>query len=145
MQVLDRYAPHAHWLLRFALGAVFLYHGLEKFTNLSAMAGMMGMPVFMLAMVALAETAGGALILVGGFTKDWITRVGAAAVIPVMLGAIAMVHWPRWSFTPSETHPMGGMEFQVTILLIALYFVLTGNGQVTRPADAAGARRVSTV
>jgi putative oxidoreductase len=44
-----------------------------------------------------------------------------------MLGAIAMVHWPRWSFVPSETHPMGGMEFQVVLMLLGLFFALRGN------------------
>ncbi len=47
--------------------------------------------------------------------------------IPVMAGAIALVHWGRWSFVPSETYPMGGMEFQATLLLVALYLVFKGN------------------
>ena len=85
------------------------------------------MPVVVLLLVALAETAGGILILVGGFLSDIVTRVGALLIVPVMLGAIAMVHWPQWSFAPSETHPMGGMEFQVTLTLLALYFVIKGN------------------
>ncbi len=64
----------------------------------------------------------------GRFLYDWMTRLGALILMPMMLGAISLVHWGQWSFAPSETHPMGGMEFQVTLLLIALYFVLRGNG-----------------
>lgn len=128
MNTLNRLAPHAHWLLRIALASVFLFHGLTKFPQLQGMAEMMGMPVFMIALVALAETAGGALILVGGFGPDWATRLGGLLMAPVMIGAIAMVHWGQWSFAPSETHPMGGMEFQFTMLMIALYFVIVGNG-----------------
>ena len=54
------------------------------------------------------------------------TRLAGLAAAPVMMGAIAMVHWPQWSFAPSESHPMGGMEFQVTMLCIAIYFMVTG-------------------
>jgi hypothetical protein len=39
-----------------------------------------------------------------------------------------MVHWGRWNFTPAEGFPMGGMEFQVVLLLAAFYFLVMGNG-----------------
>lgn len=129
MKALDSLSPYAHWLVRIALAAVFIYHGLDKFTQLNGLAQMMGLPVAVMGAVALAETAGGILVLAGGFIGDWATRLGGLLIIPVMLGAIAMVHWPRWPFTPSETHPMGGMEFQVTLLLVAAFFVIYGNGR----------------
>ena len=82
-------------------------------------------------LVALAETGGGLLVLVGGFRRDRIsdlaTRVGAALNIPVIIGAITIVHWGRWNFVPSETHPMGGFEFQAVLLLLMIYLVVTGN------------------
>lgn len=124
---LDSLAQHAHWAPRIALASVFLFHGLTKFPALSGMAEMMGLPVAVFALVALAETAGGALILLGTFTRDIVTRLGGLLIIPPMLGAIGMVHWGRWSFTPAEGFPMGGMEFQVTLLLVAVFFVLRGN------------------
>ena len=49
--------------------------------------------------------------------------------LPVLLGAIALVHWGRWNFVPTADHPMGGMQFQVTLILVALYLVVTGNQQ----------------
>ena len=56
------------------------------------------------------------------------TRIGALMVIPVLLGAIFMVHWGQWNnFVQTESHPMGGMEFQVTLLLVALYLLVKGN------------------
>jgi putative oxidoreductase len=64
--------------------------------------------------------------------RDWMTRLAALATIPVLVGAIVMVHWGQWSFVASETHPMGGMEFQVVLLLMALYFVIRGNGAQSR-------------
>ena len=126
-------APHAHWLLRAALASVFLYHGLQKFfvMGIEGFAGMMGLPLVVAALVALAEVLGGAGILAGATVRgrlgDLATRLSGLAIAPVLIGAIAMVHWGRWSFAPSETHPMGGMEFQVVLLLIGLYFVIRGN------------------
>jgi putative oxidoreductase len=124
---LDSLKPHAHWLLRLTLASVFIFHGLGKAGNLEGMAQMMGMPVAALAMVTFAELAGGIGIIVGAFKSDLITRLSGLAIAPVMLGAIFMVHWGRWSFTPAEGFPMGGMEFQVVLLLIAVYFLIVGN------------------
>ena len=88
---------------------------------------MMNLPYLVAFLVAAAELAGGVLILAGGIIRDWVTRLGGALLIPVMLGAITLVHWGQWSFVPSQGYPMGGSEFQVTLLLISLYFFLKGN------------------
>ena len=117
----------AHWALRIALASVFIFHGADKFGSLDGFAQMMNLPYAIALLVATAELAGGILILAGGISRDWITRLGGALLIPVMLGAITMVHWGQWSFVPSQSYPMGGSEFQVTLLLISLYFVLKGN------------------
>lgn len=122
-------APHAHWLLRLALTSVFLYHGLPKFQDLAGFAEMVNIPVWMATLVALGEVGGSILLLLGGFGKDWMTRLGALAQIPVMVGAIIMVHWPQWGFMPTESHPFGGMEFQTVLLAIQVYFLLVGNGK----------------
>lgn len=127
MERLNSFTPYAHWLLRIALASVFLFHGLGKFMNLAGTAQMMQNSMFMAVLAAVLETGGGALILAGGFGNDLLTRLGGLLIAPVMLGAIAMVHWGQWSFAPSDTHPMGGMEFQFTLLIIALYFLLVGN------------------
>jgi putative oxidoreductase len=122
---------NAHWLLRIALASVFIYHGVLKFVNLEGFAQMLPISYLQVVLVALAETGGGLLVLVAGFRSDQIsdlaTRVGAAMNIPVMIGAITMVHWGRWNFLPSETHPIGGIEFQTVLLLLMLYLVFTGN------------------
>jgi putative oxidoreductase len=127
MAILDKLAPHAHWALRLALLSVFLYHGLSKWGDLGGFAEMAGQPVAMAALVALLETVGAILVFIGGFLRDWMTRVGALLLMPVMLGAIAMVHWGQWHFMATDTHPMGGMQFQVTLLLIMIYLFIKGN------------------
>lgn len=130
MNALDRFAPHAHWLLRFSLAAVFLYHGLTKFPALGMLSEMMGMPVFMIAMLALAETAIGILILVGGVGPSWATRTAGLITAIDMIGAIVLVHWPHgWNSVNMGMGNEGrGMEFQVTLLTIGLYFLVVGNG-----------------
>ena len=124
---LNKLEIHAHWGPRAALASVFLYHGSTKFPVAQGMADMMGMPVGMVYMLATMEVVGALLVLLGGFGPDWATRLGALTLTPVMLGAIFMMHWGQWSFVASESHPMGGMEFQVTLLLIMLYLLIRGN------------------
>jgi putative oxidoreductase len=127
LQIVEGLAPHAHWLLRLGLASVFLFHGLGKLPTLEAFSQMMGLPVGVTLLVALSEVATGVLVIAGGFARDWMTRLGAALAVPVLIGAIALVHFPRWSFVPTEQFPMGGMEFQVVLLFIALYLALRGN------------------
>ena len=122
-------APHAHWLLRIALGSVFLYHGLTKFPALGGLAEMMGMPVFMVGLLATIETVGAVFVLLGGTGWDWMTRLGGLLIAPVMLGAIFMVHLQHgWNSVNMGSGNMGrGMEFQFVLLMMALFFLLVGN------------------
>ena len=134
---------NAHWLLRIALASVFVYHGLLKFSNLEGFAQMLPISYTEVVLVALAETVGGLLVLLGGFRDDVIsdlaTRIGAALNIPVMIGAISIVHWGQWNFVPSETHPMGGFQFQAVLLLVMLFLVVTGNRGLAGTQSAAAA------
>ncbi len=125
---LDSLKPHAHWLLRIGLAGVFLFHGIGKVMDVGAFSQMMGLSTSVAAFVTFAELAGGVGIIVGAFTSDLITRLAGLAMAPIVLGAIFMVHWGRWNFTPAEGFPMGGMEFQVVLLLAAFYFLVMGNG-----------------
>jgi len=122
---------NAHWFLRIALASVFIFHGVLKFLNLEGFAQMLPISYLEVVLVASAETAGGLLVLLGGFRGDALsdvaTRVGAALNLPVMIGAIAMIHWGQWNFVPSASHPMGGFEFQAVLVLIMLYVAITGN------------------
>ncbi|SMF34147.1 putative oxidoreductase [Alteromonadaceae bacterium Bs31] len=124
-------ARHAHWLLRIALVSVFLYHGSLKFMNLGGFAEMLSLSLTQTFFVALAQVSGSVLIVLGGLGRsvlfDIATRLGAALNIPVMIGAIVLVHWGRWNFVPTESHPLGGMEFQAVLALIMMYLVSVGN------------------
>ncbi|MCP1676978.1 putative oxidoreductase [Natronocella acetinitrilica] len=126
---LDRFGLHTHWLLRFLLASVFTYMGIDKFMGggIAEFAGVVDLPVFVATMVALAEIGAGVFVVIGAFTSGWVTRLGAAMAVPVMLGAIVMAHWGQWHFMPTVTHPMGGMMFQVSLLLVAIYVLARGN------------------
>jgi putative oxidoreductase len=130
MKLQDRFTANAHWLLRIGVVSVFLYHGILKFSNLEGFATMLPISYTEVVFVALANV-GSVLVILGGFRNDVLsdlaTRIGAALNIPVMVGAIALVHWGRWNFVPTQTHPMGGMEFQVIMALLMLYLMITGN------------------
>ena len=126
----------AHWLIRIPFSAVFLYHGMGKIIMPAMTAEMLQLPVALVIVVAIAEVLAGLGAIIGGVPKckkgDLVTRLSGLAAAPVLLGAIAMVHWPKWSFVASDSHPMGGMEFQVVLLGIALCFLVTGNSSVQK-------------
>lgn len=120
-------ATHAHWALRVALASVFIYHGVGKLAGIEQFAQMMNLSYAVALLVALAEFGGGVLVLLGGFTRSWVTRLGAGFFVPVLIGAIMMVHWGQWNFVANEAYPMGGSEFQATLLLISIYLLIKGN------------------
>ena len=139
MRLPEQITSNAHWLLRIAIVGVFLFHGLLKFANLEGFAAMLPISYTEVVLVALAETGGALLLILGGFGAgrffDITTRIGALLNVPVMVGAIVIVHWGQWNFVPSQTHPMGGIEFQVVLTLIMLYIAITGN-QGLRTSEA---------
>ena len=128
----------ALWPIRLTMAGIFIFHGVGKLM-MPAMAAMMGLSEPIWYVVGLAEIAGGAGFLIGGAlsgaTGTLITRLAGLAIIPVMLGAIFMVHWGQWAFMPSETHPAGGMEFQVLILAVSIYALITGFSQSTASSE----------
>lgn len=129
--VLKPLEPLSGWFIRLPFAGVFLYHGLSKFMGgIEGFAGMlsdmgaMAMPVAI--MVAAAEVLAGVGAIVGGLSKghmgDAVTRLAGLAALPVMLGAIFMVHLPNgWNVME------GGMEFQVLLAGVAIYFMLKGS------------------
>lgn len=121
MKILDGYGKYAHWVLRVAIAAVFVYHGIDKLLHSADISAMMGMASGMIIMLGLVELSAGVLAILGAFMQDWMTRVSGLIIIPIMLGAIALVHWPNWSFMNN------GMEFQFTLIMIGIYFAIRGN------------------
>ncbi len=123
MDALNKLQPIAHWLVRLSFAATFIYHGIPKLIMAGDVAAMMGMSVAVVVIVGLFEVGSGILVLYGGFGPDWATRIGGLLIVPIMLGAIFMVHIGNgWDFMN------GGAEFQTLLLVVGIYFAAHGNG-----------------
>ena len=119
-----RTAPYAAFVLRLALGTVFVAHALMKllvFTlpGTAAFFVAHGFPGWTAYPVFAAELVGGVALAAG----VWSRRV-ALALVPVMLGALT-VHWPNgWSFTAPE----GGWEYVAFLVAALLVQAALGDG-----------------
>lgn len=118
---------NAHWFLRIAFASVFLFHGIGKLSTVSDFAMMMNLPLWLAFGVASVEVIAACAVIAGGFLPAWVTRTGALLVMPVLVVAINQWHWGQWSFVATRSHPLGGMEFQTVLLMIACYLLVVGN------------------
>jgi putative oxidoreductase len=124
---LDDFKPYGHWLLRIALGSVFVIHGVGNFMNLAGFAATLNVPHMVGLLLVMAEIAGGMLVLSGGYLGDKMTRLGALLLIPVLLIVMYTMYWKDMSFTLSKVHVVGGVEYLLVLFLISLYMLLKGN------------------
>src|SRR5471030_723388 len=94
------FIPYGALLLRIALGALFLAHGLLKLlvhkpAGTVAYFRSLGLPGFVGYLTMAAEIGGGTLLILGVATS-----IVALALVPLMLGTIYMVHGSNgWLFT----------------------------------------------
>lgn len=128
-------------LIRLAAGIPFLYHGAGILfgwngPGVAGFAAYTHMPVPVALLVGLAEFLGGLAMVTGV-----LTRLGGVCTAIVMIGAIAMVHWPH-GFDVTK----GGFEYALAQLLNSVVLVITGAGdyslvralpQYRRPAGTA--------
>src|ERR1041385_3850733 len=111
-------------LLRMASALAFLYHGSAILFGCFngpgpvAFANSHHWPVITGYLVGLAQFAGGMAVLFGV-----LTRLGAACIAIVMVGAIFTVHLPH-GFNIGN----GGAEYALTPFLIAIALLFTGPG-----------------
>jgi len=129
--MLDRlFAPVAdvgELVLRLGLGIIFIGHGWSKLQNPGAFAGLLRQlrvpaPTFFAWLVALLETVGAALIILGVAT-----RLMALGLAIDMLVALVSV---RIGKAPFLSGPHGsGWDFELLLLVSALALVFTGAGR----------------
>lgn len=120
-----RTAPYAALLLRVSLGVLFLAHaGLKVFVFTPAGAasffGSLGLPPELAYLTIAAEVIGGVALILGVFTR-WV----ALALIPVLLGAIVLVHGPAGFFF---TNANGGWEYPAFWAVALAVQALLGDG-----------------
>lgn len=112
-------------VLRLALGAMWLSHGLVLklmtfgIAGLAGWLGSVGLPPQLAWPLTLAEIVGGVLILLG-----WHGRWVSLALLPILLGATAIHAGNGWVFTSAN----GGWEYPLFLLAASLAHVLMGDG-----------------
>lgn len=151
---------YALFVTRVALGLVMLPHGLQKTAGLFGgygysgtmgyFTGTLGLPAPAAFLVILAESAGAVALVLGLFG-----RFAAFGVAAVMVGAVAMAHWPNGFFMNWMGQQAGeGFEYHVLAFAMALAVMIRGSGalsvdaafsrtRLSREATAAGASQSS--
>jgi putative oxidoreductase len=121
----SRNAPYAAFVLRLALGALFLAHaGLKIFVFTPAgtaqFFGSVGLPPVLAYITIIWELIGATALVLG----IW-PRVAALALVPILIGAIVTVHGPAGFFFNNSN---GGWEFPALWIIALLALTLTGDG-----------------
>lgn len=117
-------SPYGLLVLRAALGAMWIAHGLLKLmvfgvAGFSGFLGSLGLPTFLAMPIIAAEIGGGVLILLGIYGRQV-----SLLLIPIMVGAL-MVHLPNgWLFSA----PKGGWEYPAFLIVASFAHALAGDG-----------------
>lgn len=110
-------------LLRLTLAAIFIYHGWSLIGGPEHQWGANWMPGG--AQPAPVQLAAAWGQLLGGIAMlfGFLTRLATLGLIVIMVGAIALVHWPK-GFDIRN----GGFEYNVAIITMCLCLLLGGPG-----------------
>ena len=122
----DQNAQIGAFVLRISLGAMFLAHGLFLKVFVFTPAGTagffesLGLPGALAYLTIAAETVGGLLLIAGVGT-----RYVSAALIPVLLGALVLVHGDKgWVFSNAG----GGWEYPAFLIAASVAQFFLGDG-----------------
>ncbi len=124
-----------HLIIRIVLGLVIFFHGGQKLLGWFGGHGFdgtmgfftekMGIPALIAFLVIIGESFG-ALGLITGF----LTRLSAAGVACIMLGAIFMVHLPNGIFMNWAGQQAGeGFEYHLLAIGLAIPLIIYGGGR----------------
>ena len=122
----SRTAPYAAFVLRIALGAMFVAHSLilKHFTftlpGTAQFFESIGLPAVLAYLTFWAELLGG-IALLAGFGTRWV----AIALIPILIGATWVHAGNGWVFSA----PNGGWEYPVFLIVASLVQALLGDGR----------------
>lgn len=120
----EQNTAYAAMILRLALGAMLIAHGLLKvmvFTLPGTVQffASVGFPGWLAYLVVAAEIGGGVLLLAGTMTRGV-----SLLLVPIMLGAMS-VHWHNgWVFSA----PNGGWEYPAFLTVALIVQALLGSG-----------------
>ena len=139
-----RTAPYGAFLLRVALGGLFLAHASLKlfvFTpaGTARFFGSIGLPPELAYVVITAEILAGIALVLGIYTR-WV----ALAAVPILLGAIVTVHGAAGFFF---NNPQGGWEYPAFWAVALGVQALLGDGNyaltISQGSSAAGELRAA--
>lgn len=119
MQSLEKLKPISLLLLRVALGVIFIFHGLPKLTHTQQWVqnfGHMGFPGYFAYIAGIFEVFGGAMLILGLFTRI------AGLLLTIEMGiAVSMVHGLL-------SNPTNVKNYEFPLALCASCFVLAAVG-----------------
>ena len=121
-------------VLRLALGIVMFPHGAQKLLGWFGGRGFygtidlfhqIGFPTLVAVLVTIGEFFGGLGLLVG-----FLTRVAAAGIGVIMLGAIIFVHWQFGFFMNWAGQPVReGFEYHILAVGLVIAIIIHGGGK----------------
>ncbi|MCZ8097698.1 MAG: DoxX family protein [Burkholderiales bacterium] len=130
-----RTAPYGLFLLRVALGVMFIAHALLKYVvftmpGFAGFLGQIGYPAALAWPIFLAELFGGIALVLGVWS-----RAVAFVLTPVLVGAFLVHAGNGWLFTNAN----GGWEYPLFLVVAGLAIVLGGDGAFAlRPTHVPG-------
>ena len=105
---------YIHWPFRLYLAYVFIPIGYGKLGEMVANMQLVGY------LVGPFQLLGSLFILIGAFSSDALTRIGAIMISIIMIGAIYM-HLVKWEDAVDTIY------FPLFLLIISLVFLFRGN------------------
>jgi putative oxidoreductase len=111
-------------LLRIYMGVALVLKAAHFMQHMSAFIETMPvkqtafMPALLAHYIVMAHAAGGIMLIFGIYT-----RLAAAVQVPILMGAIGLVHWNEKLFQPAQT-----LEFAILVLFILVLLTITGSG-----------------
>lgn len=132
----NRTAPHAFFVLRVALGVMFVAHALLKYVvftmpGFAGFLGQIGVPAALAWPIFLAELVGGIALILGLYA-----RYVSIALLPILLGAVWVHAGNGWLFTATN----GGWEYPAFLVAASVAHILGGDGAFALKSAAFGGR-----
>ena len=136
----NRTAPYAATLLRISLGVMFVMHAYLKLAVFTMDGTVqffesLGYPGFVAYLTVAAEIGGGALLILGVYT-----RYVAAALVPILIGAMMVHAGNGWVFSAEG----GGYEYPLFLIAASATQILLGDGAYAlKPGNLLGEGRTA--
>ena len=122
-------------ILRMTLGLVMFPHGAQKLLGwyggfgfsrtMGFFTDTMHLPWIVAFLVVIGESFGSLGLMMG-----FLTRFTAASFTVIMLGAVAMVHWPNGFFMNWSGKQAGeGFEYHLLVIGMSLALLIAGGGK----------------